>query len=345
MKNDNNHIDFVALIGKYLAKEASPDEIMLLEKWVEENEENKKLFNQHKQSWILSGISKENKKIDVDTEWDNLNSKLFGPKIESAPPPKIRKFQPDLPIFFRIAAAVVVLFGLSFLLYTFFLKPGSVELVASNEIKTETLTDGSIITLNRNSIILYPEKFKKDIREVELSGDAYFDVEHNKNQPFVIKSQSAVIEVLGTSFYVDSHENNHTIEVVVSSGGVALKSGNVDQIILKAGERGTLYKNSGKLVKDKNRDINYNSWKTKKLIFDDSKLIEVVDKLNQVYNMKTEIINPEIYDCRITVTFDNMPLVAILNILGETLDIIIEKRDDGYYISGEGCLIDTGKLI
>jgi len=231
------------------------------------------------------------------------------------------------------------------LLYTFFLKPGSVELVASNEIKTETLTDGSIITLNRNSIILYPEKFKKDIREVELSGDAYFDVEHNKNQPFVIKSQSAVIEVLGTSFYVDSHENNHTIEVVVSSGGVALKSGNVDQIILKAGERGTLYKNSGKLVKDKNRDINYNSWKTKKLIFDDSKLIEVVDKLNQVYNMKTEIINPEIYDCRITVTFDNMPLVAILNILGETLDIIIEKRDDGYYISGEGCLIDTGKLI
>jgi len=345
MKNDNNHIDFVALIGKYLAKEASADEIRSLEKWVEESEENKRLFNQHKQSWILSGINKENKKIDVDAEWDNLNSKLFGPKIESVPPLKIRKSQPGFPVLFRIAAAVVVLFGLSFLLYTFFLKPGSVELVASNEIKTETLTDGSIITLNRNSTVIYPDKFNKDIREVELAGDAYFEVEHNKNQPFVIKSQNIEIEVLGTSFYVNAHEKNPTVEVVVNSGGVALRSDTETQVVLKAGERGVFDKKTGQLIKEKNDDINFNSWKTRKLVFDDTELLEVVEKLNKVYNSNIEIINPGINECRITVTFDSMSLEAVLNILGETLDIFIEKSKDGYSISGEGCIIETGMLI
>ena len=334
MKNDNNHIDYAGLIGKYLAKEASAEEITALEKWVAESDENKDTFNKYKQSWILSGIKKKNKNIDLDAEWTMLSSKLFEQRIETVSSPKIRKLQPGLPLFFRIAAAVVVLFAVSFFLYNFFLKPGTVEMMAATTIETETLSDGTTITLNRNSTFKYPKKFTKDVRKVELTGDAYFEVEHNKNQPFIIESQNIEIEVLGTSFYVDSHEDNSTVEVVVNSGGVALRLDKENQIILKAGDKGIFDKKTGQLFREKNTDVNYNSWKTKLLVFDDTKLAEVVDKLNEVYDTNIEIINPEIDNYRITVTFDNMTIEAVINILRETLDIVIEKHDNGYFISG-----------
>ena len=335
MKNDNNHIDYAGLIGKYLAKEAGAEEITALEKWVAESDENKDTFNKYKQSWILSGINKKNKQIDVDSEWVTLSSKLFRDRIEPAPSPKVKELQPGIPLIFKIAAAVVVLFTVSFFLYNFFLKPGTVEMMATTTIKTETLSDGTTITLNRNSTFKYPKKFTKDVRKVELTGDAYFEVEHNKNQPFIIESQNIEIEVLGTSFYVDSHEDNSTVEVVVNSGGVALRSDKENQIILKAGDKGIFNKKTGKLFMEKNTDVNYNSWNTKLLVFDDIKLAEVVDKLNEVYDTNIEIINPEIDNYRITVTFDNMTIGAVINILRETLDIVIEKHDNGYFISGE----------
>ena len=278
-------------------------------------------------------MKKKNKNIDLDAEWTMLSSKLFEQRIETLSSPKIRKLQPGLPLFFRIAAAVVVLFAVSFFLYNFFLKPGTVEMMATTTIETETLSDGSTITLNRNSTFKYPKKFTKGVRKVELTGDAYFEVEHNKNQPFIIESQNIEIEVLGTSFYVDSHEDNSTVEVVVNSGGVALRSDKENQIILKAGDKGIFDKKTGKLFREKNTDVNYNSWKTKLLVFDDTKLAEVVDKLNEVYDTNIEIINPEIDNFRITVTFDNMTIEAVINILRETLDIVIEKHDNGYFIS------------
>jgi len=345
MKNDNNHIDYAALIGKYLAREADAEEIDLLEKWVKESEKNKATFNRFKQSWILSGINKQNKEINVDEEWAALTSKFFEQKIEPVSTTEVGKLNQGIPLFFKIAAAIVVLFTVTFFLYQFFLKPGMEQMMAVNVIETETLSDGTTITLNRNSILTYPEKFKKDVRKVELSGDAFFEVEHNKNQPFIIRSQSVEIEVLGTSFYIDAHENSPTVEVVVNSGGVALRAYKENQIILKAGDKGIFNKKTGQLIKEKNDDLNFDSWKTKMLVFDDTKLIEVVDKLNEVYNANIEIINPEINDCRITVTLDNMSLKAVLNILGETLDIIIGKSKQGYIISGEGCIIESGSLI
>ncbi len=345
MKNDNNHIDYAGLIGKYLANEASTEDINMLEKWVREGEKNKDTFNKYKQSWILSGVNRENKKIDVESEWAALSSKLFKNRIEPAPSPKVRKLQPGIPLFFKIAAAVVVLFATTFFLYNFFLKPGTENMMATNLIETETLSDGTIITLNRNSTLSYPKEFKKGIRKVKLTGDAFFEVDHNKNQPFVIESQNIEIEVLGTSFYVDSHEDNSTVEVVVNSGGVALRSDKENQIILKAGDKGIFDKKTGQLFRAKNTDVNYNSWKTKLLVFDDTKLVEVVDKLNEVYSTNIEIINPEINNCRITVTIDNMTIEAVINILRETLDIVIEKHDNGYFISGEGCINESGMLI
>lgn len=345
MKNDNNHIDYAGLIGKYLVKEATAEEINTLEKWVGESDENKDTFNKYKQSWILSGINKENMNIDLNAEWATLSSKLFENRIEPAPSPKVRKLQPGIPLIFKIAAAVVVLFTATFFLYNFFMKPGTEKMMATNVIETETLSDGTIITLNRNSTLSYPKQFEKDVRKVKLTGDAFFEVEHNKYQPFVIESQNIEIEVLGTSFYVNAHEENSTIEVVVNSGGVALRSDKEEQIILKAGDKGIFDKKTGQLFREKNTDVNYNSWKTKLLVFDDTKLAEVVDKLNEVYDTNIEIINPEIDNCRITVTFDNMTIEAVINILRETLDIVIEKHDNGYFISGEGCIIESGMLI
>ena len=80
MNDKNKHIDPQTLISKYLANEASSEEIVLLEDWVVEDKANKKLFNDYKQAWGLSNIEKLSNEIDVDKEWKTLETKLFSGK-------------------------------------------------------------------------------------------------------------------------------------------------------------------------------------------------------------------------------------------------------------------------
>lgn len=336
MENNEKYIDFNDLTAKYLANEASEEEISLLEEWVLKNDENKKIFNDLKQAWILSNLNKSNKNIDINEEWDKIQLKLFKDKAKYISINKHSNQRKLIPLVYKIAAAILIpLVSLLFLYYLVY-KPGTDNLIAQDSIITNTLPDGTIVTLNYNSKLTFPEKFNRKIRKVKLEGDAFFNVEHNDEQPFIIETQDINIKVLGTSFFVNSRKQNSTIEVVVNTGKVALKAGD-NKIILKANERGIYNKSSGILHKEKNNDVNYNSWKTKYLIFENAVLYDVIRKINEAYHIHIKIINPEMNNCRITVTFNNQSIDAVLNILQETLDLKIEKHNNYISISGKGC--------
>jgi len=337
MNNKNKHIDPHSLIGKYLTNEASKEEIALLEKWVVEDEANKKLFNDYKQAWSLSNMEKTRKEVGVNDEWKKLESKLFaGKTIQIDRNEKIRKT--GFNQYFKIAASVIVLLSLSFVLYYMFSNSGKEQFIADNLVKTTTLADGSEVTLNHNSTITYyKEKKKTKNRKVKLEGDAFFKVEPDASKPFIIETQNVEIEVLGTSFYVNSHENKPTIEVIVNSGKVALKAQKNKQVILTPGEKGIFNKETRELQEIENKDVNYIAWKTKHLEFENKRLTDVVYQISKTYHTDIKIGNPEISNCRITVIFDNQTLDAVLNILEETLDLRIEKQNGKVIISGDGC--------
>lgn len=94
-----------------------------------------------------------------------------------------------------------------------------------------TLPDGTKVTLNANSELIFPQSFG-DVREVELKGEAYFDVAKEKNRPFIVKSNDLKIEVHGTKFNVNGY-NSSNIQTFLSSGSVSVTAPNETTVMLK----------------------------------------------------------------------------------------------------------------
>ena len=146
------------------------------------------------------------------------------------------------------------------------------------------LADGSIVTLNRYSTLIW-DKAQKTKRAVSLEGDAFFDVARDEARPFVISTGPVEIEVLGTSFYVDARVDQALVDVVVESGQVAVRAG-TEEVIIGANEKASFNKNTGTLEQAINDDPHYNSVKTQTLHFENSGLDEVARALGQAFSCR-----------------------------------------------------------
>lgn len=331
MNKKKEHIDITTIISKQLTNEATPEELKLLDNWIAKDAGNSKLYNQFKKAWEFSETVKSDPRIDIEKEWNIFINKAKAAKSES------RIF--TLRSFYRIAAVLII--GLFTVLSIYIIKNQlSVNTVlADNKIIESTLPDGSIVTLNTNSKIKYDKEFNKNKRRVILKGDAYFEVKPEKSRTFEVIVDKLIIEVLGTSFYVNADKKSDVIEVIVHSGRVAVFKENdtASKTILLPGNKAVYKKREKVINKLDNIDINFLSWKTKKLKFKNDKLTTIVKTLNKTYNTNIVIVNEEIMKCRITTSFDNQSLDAVLKVLGSLLDIKIVKTKDKIEISGKGC--------
>ncbi len=333
--NENNHIAPYELIGKYLAGQASQHEISELESWIKENPEHEKLFLEYKRLWIMSGFNKANDSIDVESEWKKLKSKLFAEDVKVKSLYENTRsgiFRPLL----RYAAIFITLITLAGVLYLLLSKPEMEELTATNSIITTQLPDGSEVTLNLGSTLIYPSKFKGDTRSLKLEGDAFFKVTPDKTKAFIVQASQVVVKVLGTSFYLNAKAEQPDVQVTVSSGKVSFEAG-TEQVILIAGEKGIFDKEKGTLDKMANEDENFISWKTKKMVFHNEKLEVVFRKIGQTYGATIKIISPEILECRLTATFDNQSLERVMEIIKATFNLEISQQEGLINVAGVGC--------
>jgi ferric-dicitrate binding protein FerR (iron transport regulator) len=329
MNNNNKHTE---LIAKYLAGEATTEEIRQLEAWKQEDTGNLKAFEEMQKVWDLAEQNKNLLKINVNNEWKIFEQKLEDNKKEKT----IKKIGP-VKMMLRIAAVFLLLVGISTGVYL--LTDTKQTLIAETEPKTYTLPDKSEIILNKDSKVTYKNNYGTEKRGVVLKGDAYFDVEANKDKPFIVETKNVIIEVVGTAFYVNAGLEDESVSVIVEEGSVAMypKGKEQEKIILNKGDKGTFTKDKQKLEKARNLDVNFLSWKTKKIMFRNKKLSSVVAKLNHVYDAHIKIANTSAKNCRITVSFDDQSLDAILKVLESTLDITIKKYEEKIIIKGKGC--------
>lgn len=333
MSEDKGHIDFFDLIPKYLSGEASDSEVKRLEQWVLSSPENKAQFIQFKRAWILSGIEGNYQNIDVEKEWAATSEKLFTEaKVVSIQKKSGRR----IGIYLRIAVAVALVIIASVWTFNYLNKPDYQQVVAQNEVEEDKLPDGTEIALNQFSSIRYPEKLDDNFRRVELKGDAFFEVERDTARPFIITTQNIEIEVLGTSFYVDSRENQAQIQVIVETGSVAMTSES-NKIVLAANEIGVFDKSTGQLTKKENKDVNYLAWKTDILVFENTSLESVIFDLNRKFHAQISMANQELSSCPLTATYDDKSLEAIVLIIEKTLDIEAQIDGEKIIFTGQGC--------
>lgn len=341
MKLNDEHI---LIISKYLAKEATEEEISQLDQWIASNEANRAEFEQFKKAWESTAqFSAEDIALEVDVEWNKLKNKLeIGKQHET----KVRALNPEHAERFsfrqvlRVAAIILLLVIPATGIYFYLNQSQPIEVAALNAIKESPMPDGSKITLNQDAVITYHKDYGKTNRQVALKGEAFFSVAHDKIKPFIVDVNEITVTVTGTSFYIEAKQNENEIKVMVETGTVIVKSTlDPNQIVtLHKGDKALYSKSSHSLIQAAiTEEDNYHSWLSKKLLFKEMPLKDIITDLNHAYHRNIVIKDKAVENCRITVSFDQQTLNQILNVIEHTIDVTITTKENSIEITGKGC--------
>lgn len=314
------------IISKYLSGEMTESEQEVFEAEMAVNPSYAEAIKASGKDLKHADLYLAEEAFDSDDAWMNVKNKIVRKKIANT---KLSIHRPSpFKTFMRVAASIIILLSIGLLgqiTYTH-LYPNKTFVCESNETnKTITLDDGSVITLNSDSKLIYPRKFNSKERRVELLGEAFFDIAKNPNKPFIIKAQDAEVKVLGTSFNINATTNNK-VEVLVKTGKVQFSSINKpsNKLILIPGDFASLQES--KLEKTVTRDDNYLSWKTRQIIFRDTKLHEVARVLGRTYQVQIRFQEAELENLALNSTFDHEPLDNILNYMCSPFNLVYEKQ-------------------
>jgi ferric-dicitrate binding protein FerR (iron transport regulator) len=276
------------------------------------------------------------KKYSEEKAWEKVERQIHGQQSSQKSGFRFLFLNPV----FRIAAAIIVAALLTFSGYEAFYHSKGGEMVeilaASQVLKTVTLPDGTMVSLNSDTKLSYPQKFTGKTREVSFEGEAFFEVKPDKNKPFIIHAGQAQIKVLGTSFNVSAYPQTEQVEVVVETGRVQVseqmtKTVKNNELILTPGDKGTLVYSSHSLHKTTNQNPNYLAWKTRILTFKATSLTEVIGELEKVYKVNIRMADQELGGLLLTAQFNDYSLDFILKVIENTFRIEV-KNENGQYI-------------
>ena len=280
------------------------------------------VFDKAKLQWEqnpeATTISKKN--------WDKLSAKIFVHKQVS-----VQKYISRRLLIQITSAAAILILGLFLGSIVsryisdagFFSKPLVFE-TPRGEKSIVQLPDGSKVWLNANSkLTCYA--FTSRSRNVELTGEAFFKVAHNKKSPFRVKTNECEVEVLGTEFNVMAYDDFGRQEITLLSGKVDVHLKNAQQV-LAPGE--SMIIKDGKAMIRKTDAIRASAWTSNKFDFQNISLSELVKRLENWYDIDIDLLNPANKDVNFTGTFKNEETIwQVLDAIKVYMPVRYEKTD------------------
>ncbi len=298
---------------KYIRGETNPKEKKHFIDWIREDEEHQKLFSILKAKYVASTLD------SVDTSDVNIPYRRFASKKR-----KKRKY------YYAAALASILLPLMIWYVYPYFQENNlfinnitdSFELDSRSiftkhgDHKTVVLPDGSVVVLNSDSRLTYPEKFSDNYRMVTLVGEAFFDIKRNVSKPFIVNTDHVNIKVLGTSFNIKSYPKDEKIETTLVTGQVEIiQQRTAEAIVLTPSQRATYSKKIRDIIVDEVDSKKIVAWQEGKLIFDNTSLKQIALDLNRKYNKEFVIKSDSLLRYKYTGEFDNLTLEEVLNLL------------------------------
>jgi transmembrane sensor len=196
------------------------------------------------------------------------------------------------------------------------------------------LPDGSKVWLNHGSRMKFPQKFTGNSRTVELIGEGYFQIAHNEQKPFIVKTGEIQVLVKGTEFNLMAYPNDAVIETTLKSGKLILQreisDGRIQQIFeMKPNHHVTYLKNEKELKYSVENPDKYISWKDGVLIFRNDPIDDIIKRLSRWYNVDIQLKNQELSKYTYTATFVDESLPQILELLeiATPVTYTISKRE------------------
>jgi ferric-dicitrate binding protein FerR (iron transport regulator) len=201
------------------------------------------------------------------------------------------------------------------------------------EYKYILLPDSTQVWLNAGSTLEYPEHFNLRNREVSLSGEAYFDVKHAAEHPFLIHTGQILTTVLGTAFNINAYPERSRVTVSVSRGKVKVTKGNRLVAMLLKGQQVNVSEKDER-VAQKNIGINsVAGWQQGNLEYDDEPLQDIIDDLQRVYSTDIRISDTNIRQLRISTSFRReLGVNQALEILCKLTDTRLVQNEGTYII-------------
>ncbi|AWV97058.1 FecR family protein [Arcticibacterium luteifluviistationis] len=240
---------------------------------------------------------------------------------------------------YKLAASVAILLGLFWVGQQWFKEDSGKAALAEVTYKNDfvpkgakrdvLLKDGTLVKLNSDSKLSYPEEFDKEARNVKLTGEAFFDVERDESRPFTINTSAFDIRVLGTSFNVEVHEAGQKAAVSVKTGKVRIS-------LLQSEEVYELTKNKKLILDLSTGDVTLQDtdvdlalkWTKGILYFNKTPFTEVEKSLERWYNIDIDIKDNSLNNKKLSGQHSNETLEEVL----ETLAYLLEFK---YEIDGD----------
>ena len=194
-----------------------------------------------------------------------------------------------------------------------------------------TLSDGTKVWLNSDTRLKYPVQFIGNERNVELTGEAYFEVTENTQKPFRVSTGEQIVEVLGTEFNISSYTDNELIYTTLVEGKVKVFSEDNPELSqnLTPGYQTYMYKESGD-ISIRKVDINeYVAWKNGEFNFNNKTLAEMMETLSRWYDINVVFENDRKKKVRFTGTIKRYEnLEQMLRLIEKTHEVKFEKTGD-----------------
>ena len=150
-----------------------------------------------------------------------------------------------------------------------------------------TLSDGTVVYMNADSKLRFPVKFDRNLRMVELEGEAYFKVQRNEKVPFIVKTSQISVQVLGTEFNVSAYAEDLVIQTTLVSGAVKVFSEDEkESVILRPGEQAEFSRITHEIQLE-TVDVSYvTAWKDGRLRFQEKPLFEIMKNVARWYDVE-----------------------------------------------------------
>jgi transmembrane sensor len=321
----------------YLQGKATPEQISNVEQWIDEDNANKKTLLELARIYYAQETQKRISSRDSLKAFNQVKRRIERKK-------HFEKFRYSILAAACLAGIITLSVFFSYIYessrkqpndnnkyknITVFTNPGMRSVV--------TLPDGSIAYLNSGSSLSYPQYFTENDyeRRISLQGEGYFKVKHNDKLPFIVSvNQNKInIRATGTEFNVQAYNKENNVRVTLVKGSVLLSMKKKDNksryTQLKTPQRVSYDLANESISMDSVVAANEATWREGRLVFKDSPLPEMLEKLTHFYNVQFTVNDPVIYSYSFTGDFDNKQLSQILDYLkiSSSMDYKIQQND------------------
>lgn len=310
---DNTTQKIQTMLTRYFTGELNDDSRHAVEEWIHASDQNRAIAEQMKDIYQAADTLYAMNEADEDTALGYFHSKMRNHSILKF----VRMVE-------RIAAILILPIIIFAAIQYYHSVQRSHEMVQFTTnpgmIGSTHLPDGSIVSLNSGTTIIYPKEFSGDERRVNISGEAYFNVAKDRSHPFIVHTaNNADIKVYGTHFNVEAYSDDDFVRTTLEEGSVAVRypdcNGNWEERKIVPGEM-ALYsvKNHSMEVKKADVDVVV-SWKDGQLIFRNTLASDVLNSIAKRYNVQFIINNNQCMGNRFTGKIEQQRLDKILDFL------------------------------